>query len=120
MFDRESVGSFLVRVALAGVLVWLAYFQIIGPEEWVGLIPQVFLDLLTQYVPNTTATAIVMGAGIVQIAIALLFVIGRFVAFAGFVSAIFFATLFAGHGFTNTGVLELALAIVSLGTVFRS
>lgn len=117
--DRYSIGTLVHRIALAGILLFFAYQQITAPSDWVGLIDGSLVSFVSQYFPAVTSSTILMILAGIEILLAILFIIGRLLTIAGFLTAVLFGYLFYIHLLSPVGVRDFAIALFALSIALR-
>ena len=106
----QNVANILLRVGLAGVLLYAAIDTFHEPQAWVSFVPQFTTHLID------AKTSLHM-LSVVQIVVALALLLGKYVRYAAAIAAILFAGILAFNlnalyeTFRDFGLLCMALAL---------
>lgn len=112
MTHTERWGLTIVRVGLAGVLLWFGAQQLLDPADWIGYVPGYAISL-SGLVPET----IVLFNGSAEIAFGLLLLLGLFTRGAALFMGLHLALIAVSLGLNQIGVRDWGLALALFGLV---
>ncbi len=113
MQSLSPYGLTIIRVGLAGVLLWFGVNQLMEAESWVGYVPEFVPALLG--VPGTT---LVLANGAIEIACGVLLFLGVFTRIVALVMGIHLVLIAASLGNTAVAVRDWGLAAAFIGLAF--
>lgn len=111
--ERTSYGLLVIRIGLAGVLLWFGAQQLVDSVNWIGYVPE-YATALSGF----DARAIVFANGSVEIVSGLLLLVGFLTRIVAFVMFVHLATIALSLGVNELGVRDWGLAAAFLGLVF--
>ena len=106
-----SLGLLVIRIGLAGVLLWFGSQQLLSPSDWVGYVPawaSMIGDVHT----------IVFLNGSLEILCGLLLLSGFFIHIAALFMALHLILIASSLGYNSTAIRDWGLAFSFLGLVF--
>lgn len=113
MQSLQPYGVLVIRLGMAGVLLWFGAQQLMEPENWVGFIPD-YATALSGLTPQT----LVHLNGSAEIASGVLLALGLFTRPVAFVMSAHLALIALSLGSTAVAVRDWGLAAATLGLVF--
>ncbi len=106
-------GITIIRVGLAGVLLWFGANQLMDAQSWVGYVPEFVPALL-----GIPAATLVLTNGAIEIACGILLFLGVFTRVVALVMGIHLVLIAASLGNTAVAVRDWGLAAAFIGLVF--
>ena len=107
------MGLVILRIGMAGVLVWFGAHQLMEPNNWVGFVPDYATSL-----SGFSALQIVLMNGCAEIVLGLFIFLGLFTRAAAFVMAVHLALIAFSLGNTAVAVRDWGLVAGLLALVF--
>ena len=111
--DVQKMGLVILRIGMAGVLVWFGANQLMEPNNWVGFVPE-YATALSGMSPLT----IVHANGSAEIVFGLFILLGLFTRAAALVMAAHLALIAFSLGNTAVAVRDWGLVAGLLALVF--
>ncbi|MBI5456146.1 DoxX family membrane protein [Candidatus Kaiserbacteria bacterium] len=103
-------GLLVVRVGLAGVLLWFGAQQLLHAADWVGYVPAYATSL-----SGLSAVTIVLANGSAEIAFGLLLLLGLFTRISALIMGVHLALIALSLGLNQIGVRDWGLAAALFG-----
>lgn len=113
MGANVSYGITIIRIGIAGVLLWFGVQQLLHSADWVGYVPTYATSL-----SGISAQTIVLANGSAEIAFGLMILFGVFTRIAAFLMAVHLALIAFSLGNTPVGIRDWGLAAAAFGLVF--
>ncbi|GIW65526.1 MAG: hypothetical protein KatS3mg094_045 [Candidatus Parcubacteria bacterium] len=111
----EDYGKLILRIGLGIVFLYFGISQLIVPQRWIYLIP----DIKVIYLNDIFKQKIVLINGIFDCLIGICFILGLFIKIVSLLSTLHLLFIFFfSLGFTPSGFRDLGLALASLSLFF--
>ena len=110
MDNRRQWGLAVIRVGLAGVLLWFGSEQLFHAADWIGYVPDYATSL-----SRLSATTVVLANGSAEIAFGLLLLLGLFTRISALLMGIHLALIALSLGLNQIGVRDWGLAAALFG-----
>ncbi|GBD34319.1 hypothetical protein HRbin35_00029 [bacterium HR35] len=111
----EDYGKLILRIGLGIVFLYFGISQLIFPQRWVDLIPEVKFV----YMNDIFKQKIVLLNGFLDCLIGICFILGIFVKIVSLLATLHLISIFLfSLGFTPSGFRDLGLALASLSLYF--
>lgn len=113
MTTFDAYGITIIRLGLAGVLLWFGAHQLMDSSEWVGYVPEFVTSLL-----GVSAQTLVFANGAGEIACGALLAFGIFTRSVAFIMGVHLAFIAFSLGNTAIAVRDWGLTAALFGLVF--
>ncbi len=110
MNRNVSWGLFVIRVGLAGVLLWFGVQEIFAPEAWIGYVPEWAITW-----SGVSAAAIVLLNGTLETIFGLLMLVGVFTRIVALIMGLHLILIAFSLGYNSIAVRDIGLAMAFLG-----
>ncbi|GIW67662.1 MAG: hypothetical protein KatS3mg096_530 [Candidatus Parcubacteria bacterium] len=111
----ENYGKLILRVGLGIVFLYFGISQLIYPQRWIDLIPEVKFI----YMNDIFKQKIVLMNGVFDCLIGICFVLGLFIKIVSLLATLHLISIFLfSLGFNPSGFRDLGLALASLALFF--
>jgi uncharacterized membrane protein YphA (DoxX/SURF4 family) len=106
-------GITIIRIGLAGVLLWFGAQQLMDTTSWTGYVPEMVVSM-----SGIPAKTLVLANGATEVAFGLMLLLGLFTRVAAFVMALHLAGIAFSLGVNAVAVRDWGLFAALLGLVF--
>lgn len=103
-------GLFVIRVGLAGVLIWFGTQELFAPNDWIGYVPDWAIPLSPVSLP-----ALVLINGSVEVVCGLLILLGVYTRIAALFMGLHLILIASSLGYNATAVRDWGLVLALLG-----
>ncbi|GIW67014.1 MAG: hypothetical protein KatS3mg095_0912 [Candidatus Parcubacteria bacterium] len=111
----EDYGKLILRIGLGIVFLYFGVSQLISPQRWIDLIPEVKFI----YMNDIFKQKIILMNGVFDCLIGLCFILGIFIKLISLLATLHLISIFIfSLGFTPSGFRDLGLALASLSLFF--
>ena len=112
MTNIQAIGLLVIRIGLAGVLLWFGFQQLSDASSWTGYVPEHVLSL-----SGLSASLIVSANGAIEMACGLFLLLGIFTRAVSLVMGVHMALIAISLGMNAVAVRDWGLAFAFLGLV---
>ena len=109
----KSYGITIIRLGMAGVLLWFGAQQLLHSENWVGYVPEYVTSL-----SGLSVQTVVLANGATEIAFGLMLFLGLFTRIVAFLMGVHLALIAFSLGHTAVAVRDWGLAVALFGLLF--
>jgi len=111
----EDYGKLILRIGLGIVFLYFGISQLIAPQRWIDLIPEVKFI----YLNDIFKQKIVLINGVFDCLIGICFILGLLIKIVSLLATLHLISIFLfSLGFTPSGFRDLGLALASLSLFF--
>ena len=113
MSDYSAYGITIIRIGMAGMLLWFGVQELLHPMNWEGYVPDFVMSI-----SGLSEHTIILANGAVEVACGALLLLGVYTRVVAFVMAVHVALIGVSLGYSAIAVRDLGLAAALFGLVF--
>lgn len=113
MPNLSAYGITIIRVGMAGMLLWFGAQELLHPMNWEGYVPGIVMSF-----SGLSEHTIILANGAVEVACGTLLLLGVYARAVSFLMAVHIALIGVSLGYSAIAVRDLGLAAALFGLVF--